>query len=124
MSEAGWTRVFVIAAIFNILIGLPLLLDPSIMPKFIPLPAGDFIWPRIAGGLIFVMGIGFWIVSRNLDTNRGIIAIGAVGKLLTFLMLLIYLIKGTIEFWPFALGIGDLVFALLFIRFLTRFPAR
>ncbi len=124
MSETGWTRLFGLAAIFNILIGLLLLIDPSMMPKFVPLPADDFIWPRLAGGLIFFMGVGYWLVSRNLDTNRGIIVIGAGGKLLTALMLAIYGIKGTIGFWTFSLGLIDLVFALLFIRFLIRFPAR
>lgn len=124
MSEQGWIRVFTAAAIFNVLIGLPLLIDPSMMPKFVPLPAGDFIWPRLAGGLIFFMGVGYWIVSRNLDTNRSIIVIGAGGKLLTALMLSIYWIKGTIGFWTFSLGLIDLIFALLFIRFLIRFPAR
>ncbi len=124
MSEQGWTRIFIAAAIFNILIGLTLLIDPAAMPKFVPLPAGDFVWPRLAGGLILLMGVGYWIVSRNLDTNRGLITIGAAGKLLSVLILLIYWIKGTIGFWAFSLGLVDLVFAALFIRFLIRYPAR
>ena len=56
MSEQGWTRVFIAAAIFNLAVGLPLLLDPAMGPKLLPLPAGDFIWPRLAGGLIVVLG--------------------------------------------------------------------
>jgi hypothetical protein len=123
MGEQGWTRVFVAAAIFNVLIGLPLLIDPA-MIKLLPLPSGDFIWPRLAGGLIFMFGIGYWIVSQNLDRNRGIIGIGAAGKLLVVLVLLIYWFKGTIGFWGFAPSIVDLIFAVLFIRFLLRFPAR
>lgn len=123
MSEQGWTRVFILAAIFNILIGLPLLLDPT-MIKLLPLPSGDFIWPRLAGGVIFVFGIAYWIVSRDLDRNRGIIAAGATGKLLVVLILLIYWFKGTIGFWQFSTSLIDLVFAALFIRFLVRYPAR
>ncbi len=124
MSEQGWTRVFIAAAIFNLAVGLPLLLDPAMGPKLLPLPAGDFIWPRLAGGLIVVFGIGYFTVSRDLDRNRGIIGMGAAGKLLIVLMLLIYWIKGTIGFWGFAPAIIDLVFAALFIRFLVRYPAR
>jgi len=123
MSEQGWTRVFVAAAIFNFLVGLPLLLDPT-MVKLLPLPSGDFIWPRLAGALIVMFGVGYWIVSTNLDRNRGIIGIGAAGKLLVVLILLIYWFKGTIGFWSFSVSIIDLIFAVLFIRFLTRFPAR
>lgn len=123
MSESGWTRVFVLAAIFNILVGLPILIDPT-MIKLLPLPAGDFVWPRLAGALILMFGVGYWIVSRDLDRNRGIIGIGAAGKLLVVLILLIYCIKGTIGFWAFSISMIDLAFALLFIRFLTRFPAR
>ncbi len=124
MSEQGWTRVFVVAAIFNVLIGLPLLLDPAMGPTILPLPAVDLIWPRLTGGMIFIFGIGYWIVSRDLDRNRGIIAIGAAGKLLVVLQLLIYWIKGTIGFWSFSVSLIDLVFAVLFIRFLVRYPAR
>lgn len=124
MSEQGWTRFFVVAAIFNLAVGLPLLLDPAMGPKLLPLPAGDFIWPRLMGALIAVFGIGYWIVSRDLDRNRGIIGIGATGKLLVVLILLIYWIKGTIGFWSFSIALIDLAFALAFIRFLIRYPAR
>lgn len=99
MTEQGWTRLFIAAAIFNLLVGLPLLLDPAMGPKLLPLPAGDFIWPRIAGGLIVMFGIGYFIVSRDLDRNRGIIGLGVAGKLMIVLILLIYWIKGTIGFW-------------------------
>lgn len=124
MGEQGWTRVFILAAIFNVLIGLPLLLDPAMGPKFLPLPPDELIWPRLTGGMILIYGIGFWIVSRDLDRNRGIIAIGAAGKLLVVLQLLIYWLNGTIEFWSFSVTLIDLVFAMLFIRFLVRYPAR
>lgn len=124
MTEQGWTRLFIAAAIFNLLVGLPLLIDPAMGPKLLPLPAGDFIWPRIAGGLIVMFGIGYFIVSRDLDRNRGIIGLGVAGKLMIVLILLIYWIKGTIGFWSFSISLIDLAFALLFLRFLTRYPAR
>jgi hypothetical protein len=124
MTEQGWTRLFIAAAIFNLLVGLPLLIDPAMGPKLLPLPAGDFIWPRIAGGLIVMFGIGYFIVSRDLDRNRGIIGLGVAGKLMIVLILLIYWVKGTIRFWSFSISLVDLAFALLFLRFLTRYPAR
>jgi len=40
------------------------------------------------------------------------------------LILLIYWIKGTIGFWSFSIALIDLAFALAFIRFLIRYPAR
>lgn len=124
MSEQGWTRLFVAAAVFNLLVGLPLLIAPAMGPDILPLPAGDLIWPRLAGALIVVFGIGYFIVSRDLDRNRGIIGMGAFGKLLVVLILLIYWIKGTIGFWSFSISLIDLAFAILFIRFLIRYPAR
>lgn len=124
MSETGWTRVFVAAAIFNALVGLQLLIAPASGIDALPLPAGDFLWPRMAGGLILMFGVGYWIVAQDLDRNRGIIGIGAAGKLLVVLILLIYWIKGTIGFWGFSISLIDLALALLFIRFLTRYPAR
>lgn len=123
MSDS-WSRAFVVAAIFNLLIGLCLLIAPGAGPALLPLPAGDWLWPRFAGGLILAFGVGYWIVSRDLDRNRGIVGIGAFGKLLAALILLIYWIKGTIGFWAFSAGLIDLIFALLFIRFLIRYPAR
>ena len=124
MTEQGWTRVFVLAALFNALVGLQFLIAPASGLDALPLPAGDYLWPRLAGGLILMFGIGYWIVSRDLDRNRAIIGLGAAGKLLVVLILLIYWIKGTIGFWSFSIALIDLAFALAFIRFLIRYPAR
>ena len=64
------------------------------------------------------------VVSAIVLVLLGIVAIGAIGKGSAWLLMLIYWLNGTIGFWAFAAFALDLIFAILFTRFLLRFAAR
>ncbi|MCC6919297.1 MAG: hypothetical protein IT548_08835 [Alphaproteobacteria bacterium] len=126
MSETGWQRVFLAAGLLNLVAGLLMVLAPATAAAMtgLPLPADSHLFVRLAGGLIATMGIGYLMAAGDLDRHRGIVAIGAIGKASAWLLMLIYWLNGTIGFWAFAAFAIDLIFAILFTRFLLRFAAR
>jgi hypothetical protein len=42
MNDRFWTRFFAFAGIFNLIVGLVLLIDPGLMGKWAALPKGDW----------------------------------------------------------------------------------
>ena len=72
-------------------------------------------------GLVFAFGVGYFMVSRELYTNRGILVAGTIGKMLVFLILAYHaLVLKTIAVVLIIPGVVDAIFAVLFIKFLTR----
>lgn len=69
-------------------------------------------------GLCFVYGIGYFWVSQDLSQNRGIVKMGIIGKLMVFVGFLWGVITGQVHFIFIGVGIVDLVFTVLFIKFL------
>ena len=127
MNDVFWTRFFIFCGIYNVfLVGLPIVIDPTILAATsgLTLPAGDWLFVRCFGAVVATFGVGYFMVSRDLDRNRGIIVIGIVGKVAVALLFLAYWIKGAIGFRPFLAGFSDLIFVAFFWRFLSRYPAR
>ncbi len=126
MSDTFWIRLFLIAGLYNLLAGLPLLIDPSILAwaSGFKLPTGDWLFLRMTGAFVTVFAIGYFMVSSDLVRHRSIVVLGVIGKLAAFALLTIYLINGAIPFRAFLIGVGDLIFALFFIRYLQTFAAR
>ncbi|MFW9947120.1 MAG: hypothetical protein ACFFDX_09860, partial [Candidatus Odinarchaeota archaeon] len=81
----------------------------------------SMIWLQLSLILILIFGIGYIIVSRNLEKNYGLVFIGAVAKLMFFILVLIYFILGDVNFLIVLLGGIDLIMACLFIEFLLKF---
>jgi len=71
--------------------------------------------------LIFTFGIGYFIVGRDIDSNRGIVILGIISKLAYFGCNLIYLFIGELTLVFVVLAFGDFVFAMLFIEFMLKY---
>ena len=127
MNDVFWKRFFVFCGIWNLLIvGLPMALTPSFVASTsgLALPAGDWLFVRMAGLIIATFGVGYFMVSSDLDRHRSIVTLGLIGKIAVGAMFAIYWLDGTISFRAFLTGASDLIFAAFFWRFLTRYPAR
>lgn len=127
MNDVFWRRFFVICGVWNLLlVGLPMALAPSFMASTsgLVLPAGDWLFVRMAGLAVAAFGVGYFMVASDLDRHRSIVVVGLIGKIAVGLMFLFYWFGGTIGFRAFLSGATDFVFAGFFIRFLTRYPAR
>jgi hypothetical protein len=80
------------------------------------------LWYYCFLGAVFIFGLGYYWISKDVSRNRDIIKMGIIGKALVFLMFLIYLFKGEITILLFLAGCVDLIFTILFIRVLMRIP--
>jgi hypothetical protein len=69
---------------------------------------------------VLVFGIGYFIVSRDPDKNRGIVWMGMLAKIAFFFAAIPYFIKKKITFITLLLAFGDFVFGVLFGLFLKN----
>lgn len=118
-----WKLVFVVAALFNFAVGLPMLLAPEAMLTGLGQPVpDDLLMTRLASLLIVVLGIGYGMVARDPVGNRPILWLGVLGK--APIPLLVWLSGGAVALASsaFLLSLGDLAFAALFLTFLVRTP--
>ena len=114
-----WTVIFVVAALFNFAVGLPMLLAPEAMLASLGQPVpDDLLMTRLASLLIVVLGIGYAMVARDPVANRPILWLGVIGK--APIPLLVWLSGGAaaLSSSAFILSLGDLAFATLFLLYL------
>lgn len=117
--------MFLLAAIWNIGASVPFLIlsviDTSIfatMGMEVP-PSLVFLHAFIF--LVIAYAIGYYLVSRDIEKNHGVVIIGIIGKTSFFLCALIYVLLGDANFLLLVLGLVDLFFVCLFIEFLINF---
>ncbi len=120
--ERRWSKLFLIAALFNYAIGFPILLfrhwsyDLSFVEAVGRDPMAMRLWADF-GFAVILIGLGYQIVSRNIRSNRGIVLLGIIAKLFDVVNLTL------LFFWGFARPIVlipafiDGVFAALFVVF-------
>lgn len=119
MSNSAWRVVFAAAAFFNCAVGLPLLLAPAQGVALMGVPAqASMLFVQMSGALIVMFGVSYAWVAADLGL-RPLVWLGAIGKLLAFSLLAIYWRQGEVPDTPFILGFGDLIFALVFLWFLS-----
>jgi len=114
-----WTVIFVVAALFNFAVGLPMLLATEAMLASLGQPVpDDLLMTRLASLLIVVLGIGYAMVARDPVANRPILWLGVIGK--APIPLLVWLSGGAaaLSSSAFILSLGDLAFATLFLLYL------
>lgn len=108
-ASKGWKRFFLVAAIFNFLIGLAGMLTPE-----------STIDGRIIGLLVFAFGVVYYLVSRDPYRYAPVLWAGVLGKLGVIGLLAP---QGFVdaEAWPvLALLAGDAIFTIGFLIFLMK----
>jgi tryptophan-rich sensory protein len=120
-----YKNLFLIGALWNLLIavicsaGCIFLQTPFFKAFGIPLPSTLF--PYVAlFSVVLALGIGYYLVSMDISNNHGIITIGIIGKVLIFICCLSFFLLGDANSLLLVPGIGDLVFAILFLEFLIK----
>jgi hypothetical protein len=116
-SEAYQRNLFFIGALWNwgaalLFVGL-FFINKNLLELFLKVPE-SMLWYFIVSGAIFIFGLGYYYISKDVERNRDIIKMGIIGKVMVFLLFLIYVIKGDITWLLFMAGCVDLVFAVLF----------
>jgi len=117
--------MFVCAALFNFAAAFLLgIFQENVLPLLGMEPIANEAFLHLFLGLVFIFGLGYYRVSMNSEANRDIVWLGFWGKLLVVVLLIIHASQGNISWGLAALGLGDLLFAVLFVRFLAIRPVK
>jgi hypothetical protein len=120
MTEESYQRIFLVGALWNLLgAGLFFLFWRQAFDLFQLAPPNYLPFFQAWLALAFVFGIGYYDVSRDLYGNVNIVRLGIYGKT-AFAIIFIYHVMFS-NFHPVFLSgaIIDLVFVVLYKRFLT-----
>lgn len=112
--------MFIMAALWNwaLAIGFILLsrIDINLFLTFgLDIP-NTMLWFDSFMGLVFVFGIGFYIVSTNVKENHGLILMACFEKTIVFIIPLFWFFLGQASIWVVGFVTVDLIFGLLFIE--------
>ena len=118
-----WRALFGLAALVNLTVGGAMIIGArEVAAQLGVLGPGAPYAITMAGMMIAVFGVGYAIVSGNPAGNRGIVWIGVIGKIGACVLAAMQYAQGLIPQSTFTLGLGDAVFAALFLLFLWRGP--
>ena len=121
MNENFYKRVFLIGALWNIAGGIFITLFTGWIFSMANLtPPQPLAYYHSWIALFVTFGIGYYMVYKDMYGNKNIIILGIIGKL-AFAIIFIYnmvVFKGQIPLFFVIPVVGDLVFALLYGRFL------
>ena len=118
-----WRALFGLAALVNLAVGIGMVVGArEVAVQLGVLGPGAPYAMTMVGMMIGVFGVGYAIVSGNPAGNRGIVWLGVVGKAGAAGLAAMQYMQGLIPQTTFMLGMGDAVFAALFLLFLWRGP--
>jgi hypothetical protein len=133
MSEAGaateaararfYRLLFLSAAAWNVLSAAAVLflLTSSRVRSEMGYPGQvDTISLQLLATCLFVFGVGYYWVSRDLTRNRDLVKLGVIGKPFVFLVFLGHALTKEIPASLVAPSVVDLLFGMLFLEFLVR----
>ncbi|MBX3479476.1 MAG: hypothetical protein KF842_03685 [Caulobacter sp.] len=116
-----WKIIFALAALFNFLVGLPVLLAPAAFYTAIGQPVpDDLLSVQTVGLLISVFGVGYAMAARDPVWARPVLWLGVLGKAPLPVLVGLSVMAGRTSPSGFGLTLVDLVFAALFLTFLLR----
>ncbi len=120
-ENRGRPKLFLVAAVYNWVVALALGLfhDPLLSALQAP-PLTHPAALELFAALAFVFGIGYFRAYLDPAQNRPIIVLGIQGKLAVFLVCAAHYLAGDLPGAMFLGGVGDVVFAGLFMRYLQK----
>ncbi len=115
--ESFYRMVFLVGAAYDMILGaLFFLAWRPIYDALGVQPPGHTAYLHIATAYIFVQGLSYWYVSRNIIRNLDLVRLGIVYKAVYVGLAAYYLVIGQLLHAVFAwFAVFDLVFLLLFV---------
>ena len=117
--------LFLIGGIYNLigafLLGiLPIFVD-GLLPFFGIANPDSLLFVHIFTAIITGVSVGYFILFKDITKNHALIIVGAIGRAVTFILALIYLILGDCN-WIFLLLLSpDILQATLYVEFLVNY---
>ncbi len=123
VSARYYRRLFLAAAVWNILAAAALLLlsvDQTFRDEVGFPSSPDAITSQLLGSCLFAFGLGYYWLSRDLSKNRDLVTLGVIGKPLVFVVFFGHAVARDIPPLMVLPSIVDLLFGVLFLEFLVR----
>jgi hypothetical protein len=123
VRERFYRLLFLSAAAWNVLSAAAVLflLTSSRVRSEMGYPGQvDTISLQLLATCLFVFGVGYYWVSRDLTRNRDLVKLGVIGKPFVFLVFLGHALTKEIPASLVAPSVVDLLFGMLFLEFLVR----
>ncbi len=125
-SDSFFSKMFFLAGLWNLGIGLIGLFftdfsvalffgQNAVTANFLAL-----VMFRLFMVAIIIFGIGYYIVSRALMLNRGIIWLGLVSKIILFVIFIFFFFTGKATLIAALALTGDFLWSLLFLLFIRQ----
>lgn len=118
----GTRPLFLSAATFNLIVGLPMLVAYPIVARLLGLDGPPTVWFHIVGAVVLLFGWVYWQVGRDPVKYRPYVALGIIGKLAFAGIIYGHRVAGTATTATAALVTVDVAYALLFIAWLRSHP--
>lgn len=115
--------LFGVAAIFNVVVGVAMLLAYGALAPWLGLPPQPTVWVHLVALIVLVFGYAYWRVARDPRRFREYIVLGMVAKLGFVAVIYGHFLVGDATTMLAALVTADLVFAGLFAAHLKRTPS-
>jgi hypothetical protein len=116
-----YKRLFFIGAIWNWVAGLLFFFWSDPIYSFFNMKAINYPGVmQLAMALVFVFGIGYYWVSKDISMNHDIVKLGIIAKTLVFLVFSYHTLIGNMPPQLGLSGVVDLIFAVLFLEFLMK----
>lgn len=121
-KKTFYKYLFLLTAIWNFLVSLPFMfLYETFAVNWGLIVPNTPIWIELFLAIVFIMGIGYFLIYRDISKNHGLVFIGILTKVTVFIVFLYFLITGLINVILFSMSIVDLVTACLMIEFLLNY---
>lgn len=116
--------LFQVAALFNFAVGIPLMLAYPAVAPLLGMPPSPGVFFHVAIGIVLVFGYAYWCISRDPVQYRPYVVLGVLGKMVFVVAIYGHWLAGSASSPMAVLVTGDLIFAVLFVRYLraTRGP--
>ena len=114
--------LFTVAAIFNAVVGLGMLLAYDPLAPWLGFPPEPTVWMHIVALIVLVFGYAYWRIATDPARFREYIVLGIVGKLAFVVAIYGHFLAGDATAPLAALVTADLIFAGLFGAYLKRTP--
>ena len=115
--------LFTVAAIFNAVVGLAMLLAYETLAPWLGFPPQPTVWMHIIALTVLIFGYAYWRIANDPSRFREYIVLGIVGKLAFVITIYGHFLAGDATAAVAALVTADLVFAGFFAAYLRRTAA-
>ena len=115
--------LFTVAAIFNAVVGLAILLAYDLLAPRLGFPPQPTVWIHTIALIVLVFGYAYWRIARDPVRFREYVVLGIVGKLAFVIAIYGHFAAGDATVALAMLVTADLVFAGIFAAYLARTSA-